>query len=99
MAKTKSQGCVLYFVSLITLVRRTHAFYSLGRELMLEFGYPKWCVPVIGVFQAAVAVGNYHGEGVRVCVCVCVCTCVCVCVRVCVREFACMCVCMHVIPS
>ena len=89
---------MLYCVSLITLVRRTHAFYSLGRELMLEFGYPKWCVPVIGVFQAAVAVGNYHGEGVRVCVCVCVCVCmcVCVCVRVCVCVSlrVCVCVCM-----
>ena len=39
---------------------RVHAH---TRELRLEFGLPRWTVPIIGVIQAAVAVGNFHDGG------------------------------------
>jgi hypothetical protein len=35
----------------------------LGRELMLEFGYPRWMVPCIGLALALISIGNFHGEG------------------------------------
>ena len=38
---------------------------ELSREVFLEFGYPRWMVPVIGVMQGAVAVANFHDNGVR----------------------------------
>ena len=30
---------------------------------MLEFGYPRWMVPCIGLVLALIAIGNFHGDG------------------------------------
>ena len=47
---------------LTTCEEHTHTH----REVFLEFGYPRWMVPIIGVMQGAVAVANFHDNGVRV---------------------------------
>jgi hypothetical protein len=45
--------------------RRADNVRGNGREVFLEFGYPRWMVPVIGVMQGAVAVANFHDNGIR----------------------------------
>ena len=45
--------------------RRADNVRETGREVFLEFGYPRWMVPVIGVMQGAVAVANFHDNGVQ----------------------------------
>ena len=33
------------------------------RELLLEFGYPRWMVPIIGILQLGIAISNFHDGG------------------------------------